>query len=904
MPPRLVLFALATFALPLSAQAQNILIPVQGLLTDTDDRPIEGSKDLEFGLISQSGEPVWSNSVTVTLVGGLFSVYLGQELDLSADLFGPEGAVSLNLSIDGDSVGAWPIGAVPYAAQAHRANQAKNADSLGGQAADAFAAADHHHALGAGAGLAVDDDGNLALAPGGVTASNLGDAGCAEGQLLQWSGNAWVCGDDVDTDTNTQLSEEQVDAFVDNNDYVVGPAQACAVGQLLKVTDNGWACADDADADTQLSEEQVDGFVANNNFVVGPAQPCVAGQVLKANDNGWTCASDADTDTQLSEEQVDGFVANNNFVVGPAQPCAAGQVLKANDNGWTCASDADADTTYTAGSGLSLSVGNQFYIGGSAIDQTHLSSDSVRASELADNSVDLAAMRDNSVGAAEIVNDSISQLELADNSVGNEEMQNNAINTAELANGAVTRGKLNQSGCSSGQILKFANAGWVCAADDNSQNTYTAGSGLALSGNTFRVPTGAINAGHLATNSVGESEVADNAVGYAEMQNDAIGNEEMRSNAIGLTEMQDDSVGYAEMRDNSIGQAEMRDNSVGSAEIRTDAVGSLELVNGGVGTADLADGSVTNAKIPDGAAIAGHKIVYHDEVYVPGNLNQATQNGAALIAAFENINANTTNRKVLRIGPGDFDLGTASLIMDYGLTVIGAGVQATHIYSRPTGASASTSSFVIRGRKHSALRHLKVTNKDAADNSSTATIRMMETADQYAGEAFMLSHVHVSIEGVSDAYNTAILNQGSMMISDTMILNKSGGSGVSNGIYSTNASTYTRVSDSLIKVYNASGASVKHSIFAAGGTFVEIYNTRIIQSTVNAGDGIALYANGNNTWIYAYGSAVFGKTDSAKEVGGNVTFFGGRMSDNEGSGVTCMGMRSWIDNNELNGNCD
>ena len=809
MSPRLVLFALATFALPLSAQAQNILIPVQGLLTDTDDRPIEGSKDLEFGLISQSGEPVWSNSVTVTLVGGLFSVYLGQELDLSADLFGPEGAVSLNLSIDGDSVGAWPIGAVPYAAQAHRANQAKNADSLGGQAADAFAAADHRHDLGAGAGLAVDDDGNLALAPGGVAARNLGDAGCAEGQLLQWSGNAWVCADDIDTDTNTQLSEEQVDAFV----------------------------------------------------------------------------------------------ANNNFVVGPAQPCAAGQVLKASDNGWTCASDEDSDTTYTSGSGLSLSDGNQFYIGASAIDQTHLGADSVRASELADNSVDLAAMRDNSVGAAQIVNDSISQLELADNSVGNQEMQNNAINTAELANGAVTRGKLNQSGCSSGEILKFANAGWVCASDDNSQNTYTAGSGLALSGNTFRVPAGGISAEHLGANSVGESEVADNAVGYAEMQNDAIGNAEMRSDAISLTEMQDDSVGYAEMRDNSVGQAEMRDNSVGSAEIRTDAVGSLELVNGGVGTADLADGAITNAKIPNDAAIAGHKIAYHDEVYVPGNLNAATDNGAVLIAAFENINANTNNRKVLRIGAGDFDLGTASVIMDYGLTVIGAGVQATHIYSRPTGASASTSSFVIRGRKQSSLHHLKVTNKDAADNASTMAIRLMETADSHAGEAFTISHVDAVIEGVSDAFNSVILNQGSMLISNCVLLNKSGGSGVSNGLYSTGANTYARVSDSLIKVYNASGSSIKYNVYAAGATTVEVYNSRVIQSTDN-GDGIALYANGTGTWIYAFGSSVYGKTDSAKEVSGDITFFGGRMTDNEGSGVTCQGMRSWADNSSLNSNCD
>ena len=350
MSLRLIVVCLVASTLSVAAQAQSILVPVQGVLTDSEDEPIEGPKTLQFTFVNQAGESVWTEFIAVSLERGLFSVYLGQQTDLTNDIFGADGAVSIELRIDGDSLGAWELGTVPYAAHTHSAEQAKNSNRLGNLEADAFARANHDHQLRAGHGLIIDDDGQVALGPNGVTASNLGDSGCVQGQHLQWNGNQWVCADDADT--NTQLSEEQVDAFTDNNDYVVGPAQACALGQILKVSNNGWACSEDIDSDTQLNEEQVDTFVANNNYVIGPVQACQVGQVLKASNEGWICATDQ-----------------------------------------------DGDTTYTAGSGLSLSNANQFYVGSGAINQSHLAANSVRSNELADNAVDRAAMRDNSVGS-------------------------------------------------------------------------------------------------------------------------------------------------------------------------------------------------------------------------------------------------------------------------------------------------------------------------------------------------------------------------------------------------------------------------------------------------------------------------------------------------------------------------
>ena len=109
---RLSFLFIAVVALPIAAQAQSILVPVQGVLTDLDDQPIEGPKTLQFTLVNQAGESLWSEFVTLTLERGLFSVYLGQENELTSELFGSDGVVSMELRIDGNSLGAWELGTV------------------------------------------------------------------------------------------------------------------------------------------------------------------------------------------------------------------------------------------------------------------------------------------------------------------------------------------------------------------------------------------------------------------------------------------------------------------------------------------------------------------------------------------------------------------------------------------------------------------------------------------------------------------------------------------------------------------------------------------------------------------------------------------------------------------------
>jgi len=178
-------------------------------------------------------------------------------------------------------------------------------------------------------------------------------------------------------DTNTQLSEAEVDGFVANNNFSIGTHTVDTTLDKGGVEALGISITESqisdlvhtADTNTQLSEAEVDGFVANNNFSTGAhtadttrsdveivAAVDTAGYVSGAH-TADTTRSDAeiiaavdtagyvsgahttdtdthidqagvkglgfvtgthtvDTDTQLDEAAVDAFVANNNFSTG------------------------------------------------------------------------------------------------------------------------------------------------------------------------------------------------------------------------------------------------------------------------------------------------------------------------------------------------------------------------------------------------------------------------------------------------------------------------------------------------------------------------------------------------------------------------------------------------------------
>ena len=202
---RLLIMLTSILMLPGLAWAdQPMLVPVQGLLTDAEGEAIDGEVTLLFEFIDDADETLWRSEVPTVVRNGKFSVNLGAVTALDASFFSENLGLSLMMSIDGETLGAWPVGATPYAAHAA---QATNAATLEGQRASDFAAADHTHELVAGQGLTIDEDGNLAVAEGSIGPQHLADAGCENGSVLKWDAGAWGCAADSDSDINEEAVE-------------------------------------------------------------------------------------------------------------------------------------------------------------------------------------------------------------------------------------------------------------------------------------------------------------------------------------------------------------------------------------------------------------------------------------------------------------------------------------------------------------------------------------------------------------------------------------------------------------------------------------------------------------------------------------------------------------------------
>jgi hypothetical protein len=338
------LIALGTLLCSSMVLAAPTKLSQQGRLLDGDGAPLTDGHGLTFTLhdAETDGNEVWREERVVQFDEGYYSIVLGTVTPLE-DLLFAGGTVWMQLAVDGVELSPrQEVVSVPYALRA------AVAESVEGGAVDADEVA-------IGGSVVIDSSGNWLGTPTdwseltGVPADlSDGDADsdillglpCADGFVAKYSSSLgawdcaqdndslaalicltgeipvydlvtglWLCGADLDTDT--QLTEAQVDAFVANNNYSTG--------------------AHTTDTDTQLTETQVDDFVANNNYSVG--------------------AHTTDTDTQLTETQVDDFVANNGYSVGAhttntdvlgGLSCLDGEVAHYNSNSslWMCAADA------------------------------------------------------------------------------------------------------------------------------------------------------------------------------------------------------------------------------------------------------------------------------------------------------------------------------------------------------------------------------------------------------------------------------------------------------------------------------------------------------------------------------------------------------------------------------------
>jgi hypothetical protein len=328
-----VLIALASLLCSSLAIAAPTRLNQQGRLLDGDGVPLTGSHGLAFTLhdAETDGNEVWREERVVEFEEGYYSLVLGELVPLS-DLVFAAGPVWLELSVNGAVLSPrHEVVSVPYALRA------AVAEAVEGGAVDA-------DEVSIGGNVVIDSSGNWLgtppdwseltgvppdLADGDADSDVLLALPCADGYVAKYRAalGAWDCAEDndslaalicltgeipvydvvaglwvcgADLNTNTQLTEAQVDAFVANNDYSTGPHTT--------------------DTDTQLSQTEVLSHVqsASVNLVTGSAvggrsivtrpSVCVDGEVLiySAGGNGWVCG--VDTDTTLTPTEVQAMV--------------------------------------------------------------------------------------------------------------------------------------------------------------------------------------------------------------------------------------------------------------------------------------------------------------------------------------------------------------------------------------------------------------------------------------------------------------------------------------------------------------------------------------------------------------------------------------------------------------------
>ena len=288
----------------------------QGRLLDGDGTPLTGSHGLAFTLhdAEANGNEVWREERVVEFEEGYYSITLGELVPLD-DLLFASSTVWMQLAVDGAVLSPrQEVVSVPYALRA------AVAEAVEGGAVDA-------DEIAIGGSIVIDSSGNWLGTPpdwndltGVPTDISDGDADtdtllglpCADGFVAKYSASLnawdcapdndvlgglscqsgeipvyeavaslWVCGTDIDTDTDTQLTEAEVDAFVANNGYSTG--------------------AHTVDTDTHLSESQVENYIVNGAITLATGSSMAGSPLATQADLSvaqGTCPSDM---TQLAD---------------------------------------------------------------------------------------------------------------------------------------------------------------------------------------------------------------------------------------------------------------------------------------------------------------------------------------------------------------------------------------------------------------------------------------------------------------------------------------------------------------------------------------------------------------------------------------------------------------------------
>ena len=149
---------------------------------------------------------------------------------------------------------------------------------------------------------------------------------CAVNQILKWSGSAWLCSADVGGTGITGVTVGAASGLTgggSSGNVALSLLTSCAPNQVLKWSGAAWTCANDLDTDTNSGGDMtsvttaigtgLQGGATTGDALLSLLTTCAPNQLLKWNGSAWACAADLDSGGDVTD-----VVAGNGLTGGGA----------------------------------------------------------------------------------------------------------------------------------------------------------------------------------------------------------------------------------------------------------------------------------------------------------------------------------------------------------------------------------------------------------------------------------------------------------------------------------------------------------------------------------------------------------------------------------------------------------
>jgi hypothetical protein len=280
------------------------------------------------------------------------------------------------------------------------------------------------------------------ITDGAIVFSDINSNSCGTDAIFKFNGSAWYCGTDVDTDTT--LSEANVEAFIFDGDNAgtlssgtlaldsltyTGTLDDTNINDALTISSSGTVADGALSANVSLFGSAVDSGEITNGTVTGTdlasatilfsniaQNGCGSGDIMKWNGSAWACTADEvdDADASTTNELQNLFATIN------------------ADNGTDPVADSTTDTlNLTSGAGVTVTG-----------DGT---TDTITIAATLGTDITSAEIVDGTIVSGDISDGTITGTDISDGSVANGDLTNSAV-TVTAGSGLTTGGSVSLGG--------------------------------------------------------------------------------------------------------------------------------------------------------------------------------------------------------------------------------------------------------------------------------------------------------------------------------------------------------------------------------------------------------------------------------------------------------------------------